>query len=90
MSARNKQLQTVAVVNMNKNGSCGVFMPDFNVTCHGDDALMALASASATASAIYYYYLDRSVEMPLKTTYSQAESMCKTKGSFATYVPMLC
>lgn len=84
---RNNQL--VVVTTTYKNGKCDVFIPDMHITVHGDDALSALAEATATATALYFYHADRGVRLPLTTTYSQAEELCTRKESFPTYLALL-
>lgn len=85
MSLIIKDLQVPVVISHNRN-KCNVYIPDFNMTVHGIDYVDTLARAIASASAIYYYNSDRNLKMNLTTTFAQAEAMCKSDGSFATFI----
>ena len=80
-----KDLQIPVVIQHTKT-MCEVYIPDFSMTVHGTDYVDASADATMKASAVYYYNLERNLRLELKTTYTEAEAMCKAKGSFATFI----
>ena len=78
----------IPVVITHDTNYCDIFIPDLHMTIHGIDYIDALANAHLHASAIYFYNIERNVKLDLKTTYADAERMCKRNGSFATFISL--
>lgn len=85
MIEMNKDLQ-IPVVITHTDKYCDVFVPDLNITVHGRDYVDAIANAIYNASAIYYYSLERDLQITLDTTYEEAMEKRKSKQDFVMYV----
>ncbi len=79
----------IPVVITHDSRKCDVYIPDLNMTVHGDDYVDAIANAILKASAVYFYNLERNVKFELNTTFGQASSMCRDSSQFATYIALV-
>ena len=50
-----KEIQ-IPVIIKRDNKSCDVYIPDLDMTIHGDDFVSAIANASMKASAVYFWF----------------------------------
>jgi len=89
MSQRIRKDFQIPVVITHTKHKCDIYVPDFEVTIHGDDYVDAISNAIMKISAIYYYNLERNLTINLTTTYADAEKLCNNKrNSFATYIAL--
>lgn len=86
-NAIRKDIQ-IPVVIMHTKMYCDIYIPDMEITIHGRDYVDTISNAIMKASAIYYYNLERNIQIQFTTTYQQAESMCK-RGAFASYIGLI-
>lgn len=88
MDTNNENVKQIPVIIRSVGKACDVVIPDFNITVHGKDFIEAFATAASTVAAIYYYNLDRNVEIQLNTTYAEVERKCSAKNEFPTFLPL--
>ena len=84
----NNEIQIPVIATPTKK-ACEVLIPDLNLKVEGRDLVEALALSISYVSAIYYYNIEHNCKFDLNTTYEQAESMCKSKHSFVTYIGLV-
>ena len=83
----NVDLTVPVLVTLEQDG-CSIYVPDLNITAHGEDYIGAMANTIMASSAIYYYNLERNIKFEFKTTYAQVQDMCKGKNQFATFASL--
>ena len=80
----------IPVVIQRDNRHCDIYIPDLDMTVHGRDYVDTISKAIMTASAVYYYNLERNLQIKFKTPYAEVEKMClKHHGSFASYIGLV-
>lgn len=86
MDSLQKDKSIIIPVLVSNDKTCDIYVPDMNITIHGQDFVDAYANVIINASAIYYYNRDRNVDVQFKTTYSDVEALCCKRGQFATVI----
>ena len=80
----------IPVIVKAKKKGYDVFVPDLNMTVHGNDFISATANAVLKCTAIYYYNLQHNLPFSLDIPYVEVEKMAlkEGKGCFATLVSL--
>lgn len=86
----NNKIRVPIVVKQLKPKKLTAYIPDFDVTVHGEDYVEIVANASVVASAIYVFYRERNLDCHLRTSLTDADNLAmKDKKSFATTIALL-
>lgn len=88
MSKDFREIQVPVIVKRLSSG-CDVFIPDLQITIHGQDFVDAIANASMKASAVYFYNYERNTKLPFTKTYAEVDAMSRRhKNWFTTYIAL--